>query len=139
MTSLTLKSSWVKIVAPILVVLLFLLLVCYHFGFIRYVECVAVFVFSIAVLVSLTQYTILQCTQERLLIHKPFALYSRNRSFPLSSLTKVELKNFRGPYLKITTQMGPPVTIAFGPLRTGEQDALRRYFHLFSVPVAGFN
>ncbi|QKG54995.1 hypothetical protein [Hymenobacter sp. BRD67] len=62
--------------------LLLLLLVCYRFAFIQYVDWVAVFAFSIAAVVSLIQYTVLHCTPERLLIHKPFALYARNYSFP---------------------------------------------------------
>lgn len=136
-SSLTLKSSWVKILAPLLVVLLLLLLVCYHFDFIRYLECVAVYAFSIFVIVSFIQYTVLQCSPEWLLIRKPFALYSRTHAIPIDSLATVELKNYKGPYLKFTPKTGPSFTVSFSPLRDGEQDALLRYFRLCSVPVGG--
>jgi hypothetical protein len=138
MENSTFKSAWQKMIATSALVVVLNFILCYitHFSASMVAGSLLLIVFYFTIKVG--RYLRILCIADYVVIHKPFAIFSRTYHLPLTNLLSVEIEGTREFYFRFNLVDGSSLVVNYCPLEKGATEAFGSFLTAHAIKATNF-
>jgi len=138
MKTIIIKSSLRKLLATMLIPIVFSLFMFYYAGISIYTIVVSFIVVTFFIVVNTSRFVRTTCTEKSILIQKPLNIFSHEILLSLDNISSVELRGYKGPFFKFNLTNGKFLSINFMPLENKGVELFSEFLQVHSIKVMSF-